>query len=186
MKKTRRTRIGRESSDEGALDGAAPTPKRGKFAQAKASLGSGLYPTFQGLHGPAQDLAPNDNNAFEYLVLLWTESLCELIALETDRYANHKGVSEWQSVSVAEVWSFLGIVILMGIHRLPGIRNYWSKDCFLGISALHECMSLSRFWVLWRNLHVVDNQCIEPSGGVSRKIKPVLDTLAGTFLRSYI
>ena len=180
--------IGRESSDEDALDGAAPTPKRRKFAQAKAleaSLGSGLYPTFQGLHGPAQDLAPNDNNAFEYLVLLWPESLCELIALETDRYANQKGVSEWQSVSVAEVWSFLGIVILMGIHRLPRIRNYWSRDCFLGISALHECMCLSRFWALWSNLHVVDNQCIEPSGGVSRKIKPVLDTLAGTFLRSY-
>jgi hypothetical protein len=72
---------GRESSDEDALDGPAPTPKRRKFAQAKASLGSGLYPTFQGLHGLAQDLAPNDNNAFEYLVLLWPESLCELIAL---------------------------------------------------------------------------------------------------------
>ena len=56
-------------------------------------------------------------------------------------------------------------------------------DCFLGISALQGCMSLSRFWALWSNL---DNQCIEPSGGVSRKIKPVLDTLiTSSFLRSY-
>ena len=68
-------------------------------------------------------------------------------------------------------------MILMGVHRLPRIRNYWSKDCFLGISVSQGCMSLSRFWALWSNLHVVDNQCIEPSGGVSRKIKPVLDTL---------
>ena len=177
-----------ESSDDDALDGAAPTPKRRKFARDKAleaSLGSGLYPTFQGIHGPAQDLNPKDNDALEYLRLLWPESLCELIALETDRYANQKGVTNWVSVSVSEVWSFLGIVILMGVHRLPRIRNYWSKDCFLGISALQGCMSLSRFWALWSNLHVVDNQCIEPSGGVSRKIKPVLDTLTSTFLRSY-
>ena len=36
-----------ESSEDDALDGAAPTPKRHKFAQDKAleaSLGSGLYP----------------------------------------------------------------------------------------------------------------------------------------------
>ena len=162
-----------ESSDDDALDGAAPSPKRHKFAQDKAleaSLGSGLYPTVQGIHGPAQDLDPKDNDALEYLRLLWPESLCELIALETDRYANQKGVTDWVNVSVSEVWSFLGIVILMGVHRLPRIRNYWSKDSFLGISALQECMSLSRFWALWSNLHVVDNQCIEPSGGVSRKM----------------
>ena len=45
-------------------------------------------------------------------------------------------------------------------------------------------MLLSRFWALWSNLHVVDNQCIEPSGGVSRKIKPVLDTL--TIVLSFV
>ena len=88
-----------------------------------------------------------------------------------------KGVSNWHSVSVEEVWSFLGIIILMGIHRLPRIRNYWSKDYFLGIPALKRCMSLGRFWALWSNLHVVDNESIDASGGVSRKLKPVLDTL---------
>ena len=165
-----------------------PTPKRRRVAQAralKASLDSGLYPKFRGIHGPAQDLAPNENSAFEYLLLLWPAALCELIALETNRYANQKGVSNWQSVSVAEVWSFLGIIILMGIHRLPRIRNYWSKDYFLGIPALKRCMSLGRFWALWSNLHVVDNESIDGSGGVSRKLKPVLDTLSSTFLRSY-
>ena len=165
-----------------------PTPKRRKVAQAralKASLDSGLYPKLRGIHGPAQDLAPNENSVFEYLLLLWPAALCELIALETNRYANQKGVSNWQSVSVAEVWSFLGIIILMGIRRLPRIRNYWSKDYFLSIPALKRCMSLGRFWALWSNLHVVDNESINASGSVSRKLKPVLDTLSSTFLRSY-
>ena len=177
-----------ERSDEDALNGVAPTPKRRKFAQDRAleaSLGSGLYPTFRGIHGPAQSLNLKDSNAFEYLVLVWPESLCGLIAVETDRYAHQKGITDWQSVSVSEVWSFLGVVILMGIYRLPRIRNYWSKDRLLGISAVQEFMSLSRFWALWSNLHVVDNQSIEVGGGVSRKVKPVLNTLSRIFLSSY-
>ena len=59
-----------ESSDDDALDGATPTPKRRKFAQDKASLGSGHYHTFKGIHGPAQYLDPKDNDALEYLRLL--------------------------------------------------------------------------------------------------------------------
>ena len=54
-------------SDEDALDGAMPTPKRRKVAQAralKASLDSGLYPMFWGIPALAQDLAPNENSAF--------------------------------------------------------------------------------------------------------------------------
>ena len=46
-------------------------------------------------------------------------------------------------------------------------------------------MSLKRFWALWSNLHLVDNDAVPSSGGVSRKIKPLLDTLSRTFLKHY-
>ena len=71
----------------------------------------------------------------------------------------------------------------MGIHRLPRIRNYWSRDRLLGVPSLHRYMSSARFWSLWSNLHVVDNTSTPASGGggVSRKIKPVLDVLGRTF-----
>ena len=178
-----------ESSDmEIDLDGMVPTPKRRKYAREtalKASLQSGLYPTFGGIEGPSRDLPPNENNAFDYFVLLWPVSLCELIALETNRYAMQNGVSNWASVGVDELWTFLAIVVLMGVHRLPRIRNYWSKDPLLGIPSLQRHMSLSRFWSLWSNIHVVDNETVSSSGGVSRKIKPVLDTLSQTFLEHY-
>lgn len=45
--------------------------------------------------------------------------LCQLIALETNRYALQMGVSGWHDVTEAEVWTFLGIVILMELNRLP-------------------------------------------------------------------
>ena len=48
-------------------------------------------------------------------------------------------------------------------------------------------MSSARFWSLWSNLHVVDNTSAPASGsgGVSCKIKPVLDVLGRTFLDTY-
>ena len=40
--------------------------------------------------------------------------------------------TNWVDVSTDEIWTFLGIVILMGIHRLPRVKNYWSTDSLLG------------------------------------------------------
>ena len=85
----------------------------------------------------------------------------------------------------AEVRTFLAIVILMGLNRLPTISNYWSTDCFIGIPNLHHHMSLARFWALWSNLHLVDNQSMPPTGGVCRKVNPLLDALGHTFLTCY-
>ena len=119
------------------------------------------------------------------MLLLWPEELTSTIASETNRYARQRNRSNWVDVSAGEIWTFLGIIILMGIHRLPRIRNYWSKDDFLGLPAVRQSMSLSRFWAIWSNLHVVDNDTIPASGGPSRKIKPVVDTLSRTFLKHY-
>ena len=181
---------GEEEEEEGEsdLDGKAPTPKRRKLAREKAlkvSLQSGLYPTFRGIEGPSRDMDPRENSALDYLLLLWPASLCELIALETNRYAMERGLSTWRSTSPTEVWTFLGIVILMGIRRLPRVRNYWSKDSLIGVPNMIQFMALSRFWLLWRNLHVVDNGSIPAGSGLSWKIKPILDTLSDTFLKNY-
>ena len=79
-----------EEEEESDLEGTAPTPKRRKLARGKAltnSLGSGFYPVFMGIEGPSHDANPGDSNALDYLSLLWPATLCELIALETNRYA---------------------------------------------------------------------------------------------------
>ena len=151
----------------------------------KHSLNSGLYPEFLGTEGPVDNCSPDSNNALDFLLMLWPESLTSLIASETNRYARQKNHSNWVDVTTDEIWTFLGIIVLMGIHRLPRVANYWSKDSFLGIPALQQSMSHSRFWAIWSNLHVVDNDKIRSSGGPSRKIKPVVDTLNETFLKHY-
>ena len=177
-----------EEEDESDLEGMAPTPKRRKLARGKAlkvSLQSGLYPPFRGIEGPSRDVDPGDSSAMDYLLLLWPSSLCELIALESNRYALQRGLANWRNTSPSEVWTFLGIVVLMGIRRLPRIKNYWSKDCFLGVPSMSQYMSLSRFWALWQNLHLVDNSSVPANSGLSWKIQPVLETLSDTFVKCY-
>ena len=97
-----------------ALKVAAPTSKNRRCAREEglnASLHSGLYPTFKGIEGSVNRLDPTSNSAFEYLQQLWPCSLCELIALETNRYAMQKGRSKWNNTTTAEIWKFLGISI---------------------------------------------------------------------------
>ena len=79
----------------------------------------------------------------------------------------------WVDVSCDEVWSFLGISMLMGIYELPKISN------------CAEYNVKGQILVLWSNLHTVDNETTPAKGGPSRKIKPVLDSLSETFLKCY-
>ena len=91
---------------------------------------------------------------------------------------------QWVNTSTSEIWTFLGIVILMGIHRLPRIRDYWSTNTLLGVPRIQQQMSLKRFWEVWSNLHVVNNETASKYE-LSYKIKPVLDTLSRTFFEQY-
>ena len=177
-----------EGEDDEDYSVRAPTPKRRKLASQialDASLKSGLYPEFKGVEGPVDSHDPESSSAFDYLQLLWPDSLTSLIAVETTRYAHQKKRSNSVDVSKDEVWSFLGIIVLMGIHGLPRVRNYWSNDKLLGVSAVQEAMSLNRFWAIWSNLHLVDNSSVDCQGLSSRKVQPLLDVLGDTFLKQY-
>ena len=37
-------------------------------------------------------------------------------------------VDNWQEVTENTIRSFLGLLIIMGLHRLPRIRHYWSRN----------------------------------------------------------
>ena len=174
-----------DSGDDDSLDGLAPTPKRRKLASQRGlekSLKTGLYPKFVGVEGPVEHHNPKE---FSALDLLWPSFLCDLIAIETNRYAQQNGRVNFIDTTGSEVWTFLGLIILMGIHRLPQLRNYWSRKPILSVPTVSETMSLSRCWELWSNFHCVDNRQAAPDGGISRKIQIILGTLSVNFLKHY-
>ena len=170
-----------------SLEGKLATRQSRKEANEhalKVSLESGLYPEYLGCEGPYHPVDPEENSALDFLKLMWPDYLVDIIVLETNRYAKSK-VTGWHDVSRDEIWTFLGIQILMAIHRLPRLSDYWSKSPYLGLPVLRKHMSRKRFWELWCNLHVVNNSEVSPGDGVGRKIKPVLSVLGDTFIANY-
>ena len=53
--------------------------------------------------------------------------------------------------------AFLGISILMDIHKLPQMRDYWSVDEGLGNTLIKKTMTRDWFLEILQNLHFADN-----------------------------
>ena len=59
--------------------------------------------------------------------------------------------------TLEELCAFLGINILMGIHKLPKMRDYWSVDEGLGNTLIQKMMTRDRFLEVLQNLRFADN-----------------------------
>ena len=174
--------------DDEMVDGMAPTPKRRKLARdngLQKAKSTGRYPVFGGVVGPVDQLDPSVTPCLDFVKLLWPDSLCEYIAKQTNLYARQCGAKGWSATNSAELWVFLGIVLEMGIHRLPEITDYWSKDPLLGVQSVSNVMSLKRFQSLWRYLHCEDNTSITDARKVTSKLKTVLETLKANYFMRY-
>ena len=107
-----------------------------------------------------------------------------MIANETNHYAYAKCGFGWHPTNADEIWAFLGVVVLMGYHRLPSFSDYWSKSEYVGVRGIQRCMTYSRFSQLWRNLHVADNSSADRSDRYY-KIRPLVVRLQDSFRRAY-
>ena len=74
--------------------------------------------------------------------------------------------------------AYFGFCILMGMCKLPELRDYWSTDPYLHYSPIADRISRDRFEEITRYLHFVDNQQLPARGqpGFSRlqKVEPIL------------
>lgn len=80
----------------------------------------------------------------------------EIIILQSILYAQQQGI-QFQTCK-EEIKAFLGITILMGYHRLPSMRDYWSADTDLSVPFVASVMSRERFEMIRKVLHFNDNQ----------------------------
>ena len=126
-------------------------------------------------------------------LLFFTESLFELIAVETNRYAQtcmgEEEYTKWTNVTIDELKAYIGFKILMGIIRLPSLYDYWKKDPYYHYGPIANRISRDRFMEIGRYLHFVDNSTLAPPGSDEYdrlgKVRPVLEQLSKQFTALY-
>ena len=110
--------------------------------------------------------------------------MLSLLKTESERYAKQSG--RVFQTKLEELCAFLGIKILMGIHKPPKMRDYWSVDEGLGNILIQKMMTTDRFLEILQNLHFADNlQKLPPKESESFdrawKFRPFFDHLLKHF-----
>ncbi|KAK9711262.1 Alcohol dehydrogenase transcription factor Myb/SANT-like [Popillia japonica] len=81
-----------------------------------------------------------------------------------------------------ELFTFIGINLLMGYHELPSWRNYCSTAEDLHVHPVAFTMTRDRFDTILSNLHVNDNtRTIDNKNDELYKIRPITDSLNNTY-----
>ena len=121
------------------------------------------------------------------LGLFLTSMVLEGIVLQTNKYAQSKGVS--LNLVVEELQAFLGMNIAMGLLRLPQVRDYWSTSTILSVPWFRSIMPRDRFFLIMQYLHLVDSSDQKKRGEDGYdplfKVRPLLDHLSAVFPRYY-
>ena len=117
-----------EEEDRGA--GVGDTGGDEKFSERLSNV---TIPKFAEPTGPRHTLLSSASE-LSYLMLLFTVDIIVNIVAETNRFAAQcqadRAVRDpsWYDTTVEEMKAYLGINVMMGIHVLPQLDNYWSES----------------------------------------------------------
>ena len=110
-----------------------------------------------------------------------------MIVTQSNAYATEKGYS--LELTIEELQAFLGINLVMGMLRLPQVRDYWANDEIFSTPWLPSVMAHDRFFKIMRFIHIVDNSLQKRKGedGYDSlfKVRSLIDHLAAVFPRYY-
>jgi hypothetical protein len=91
---------------------------------------------------------------------------------------------------MAEITSWLGLNILMGYHKLPSYKQYWSSTLNFKVPIVCETMSRNLFTKILNNLHLADNRKVpartSPEYSKTYKVDRFLEILENNFKEHYI
>ena len=121
------------------------------------------------------------------------EHLLGMIVHETNLFAAQSLAAvnretTWET-TIEELKAYLGFMIVMGVNRLPEIREYWSRDEKLHNSFIACRISRDRFEEISRYLHFTDNTTLpardEPAYHRLQKVLPMITELKRQFVEAY-
>lgn len=152
------------NSDDDGSDADDSTEEVVPSEWGEMSLGEALV-----IRSPRILKSLQDLSILKIYELLISESIFEIIVVETNRYAaqfkqNNRlkktsRMNKWQDITVKEIKAFFGIILLMGLVRLPSLRHYWMKGDIYTVPIIKKCMTRDRFLIILKCLHFANNDC---------------------------
>jgi len=112
-------------------------------------------PTFKTRYGVKNCKLAPESEPFEFFALIFSEQVFEDLTSWTNKKASTKidnsqrrkqKKSLWSNLSYQEMKAFVGILLAMGIIKLPNYRMYWDKLTKLfSVPGINEIMTEQRF-----------------------------------------
>ena len=136
---------------------------------------------------------PTSRDPLEMFRHFFDDDLLQVIVRETNLFAAQSLAAAnknttWQT-NPSEIKAYFGFMIIMGINRLPEIRDYWAMDDKLHNTFIASRITRDIFEEISRYLHFVDNSTLPARGmpGFHRlqKILPIVTAMKERFLTSY-
>ncbi|MEL7307546.1 MAG: transposase [Pseudomonadota bacterium] len=111
---------------------------------------------------------PVDASPTDFAKLFFTDQLRQNLVRETNNYAHkvidasrplrrNSAMNRWKDVTLAEMDTFLGIILHMGLVGMPSYRHYWKNDPQFKNEFVRKAMSRNRFLDIMRFWHFGDN-----------------------------
>lgn len=130
----------------------------------------------------------------DFYTLLVDDHLFQIIAEETNLFATqsrednvYKPCSRshlWHPTDMYEIKRFFGLILFMGLVKLPSISDYWSTDDMMAQTFPRTVMTRNRFELLLQYLHFADNDNINPNDRIG-KIRYLVNLLNDRFKTYY-
>ena len=131
----------------------------------------------------------------DYFCKIIDDDIMNCFVIETNRYARQWianpdllakpccRVRNWKPVTKEEMYKFLALILLMGIHvvKKPNIELYWSRDPLYHTPLFSAIMARDRFKIILKFFHFVDNKDAPAANDPHRdrlfKVRPIVDDL---------
>lgn len=148
-----------------------------------------VIPNFDSAGKPTHQGFTRLSQPIDYFNRYFDSEIIKKIVDETNLYAEQKNEKNWTPLTQEELQAFLGILIMMGINKLPTLELYWSSDPFFNNQEISSIMPVKRFKKIISNLHANDNQKAvprnEPGFDKLYKVRPLITHFEKKFQEEY-
>jgi hypothetical protein len=131
-------------------------------------------------------------SVLQFFLLFWTYMIIDKFSENTNAFASATEDTRWRPTSRSELCRFFGIVLYLGLLKVPERRNLWDPKTTYFSRFVFQTMTRHRFEAILRNLHWTNTACFTKKEIKEKNVvdcfwrmADFLDILAASFQKLY-